>query len=53
MRAVRLIKPGSPLKEEEIEIPPVGAGDVLIRVKGAVIQTRTTAREFLRSRICR
>jgi 2-desacetyl-2-hydroxyethyl bacteriochlorophyllide A dehydrogenase len=37
MRAVRLIKPGSPLKEEEIEIPPVGVGDVLIRVKGAGI----------------
>jgi propanol-preferring alcohol dehydrogenase len=37
MKAVRLLKPGSPLEEEEIEIPPVGARDVLIRVKGAGI----------------
>ena len=37
MKAVRLIKPGSPLEEQEIEIPPVGARDVLIRVKGAGI----------------
>ena len=37
MKAVRLIKPGLPLEEEEIEIPPVIARDVLIRVKGAGI----------------
>ena len=37
MKAVRLLKSGSPLEEEEIEIPPVGARDVLIRVKGAGI----------------
>src|ERR1700694_1937399 len=37
MKAVRLLKPGSPLEEQEIEIPPVGARDVLIRIKAAGI----------------
>jgi len=37
MKAVRLVKPGAPLEEEEIEIPPVGARDVLIRIKAAGI----------------
>jgi propanol-preferring alcohol dehydrogenase len=37
MKAVRLIKPGSPLEQEEIEIPSVTARDVLIRVKAAGI----------------
>jgi 2-desacetyl-2-hydroxyethyl bacteriochlorophyllide A dehydrogenase len=37
MKAIRLIKPGSPLAEEEIEIPRVGARDVLIRVQAAGI----------------
>jgi propanol-preferring alcohol dehydrogenase len=37
MKTVRLIKPGSPLEEEEIEIPPVSARDVLIRVSAAGI----------------
>src|ERR1700686_1744077 len=37
MKAVRLIKPGLPLEEEEIEIPFVGARDVLIRIKAAGI----------------
>jgi propanol-preferring alcohol dehydrogenase len=37
MKAVRLVKPGSPLEEKEIEIPPVGAHDVLIRIKAAGI----------------
>jgi 2-desacetyl-2-hydroxyethyl bacteriochlorophyllide A dehydrogenase len=37
MKAVRLVKPGSSLEEEEIEIPSLGARDVLIRVKAAGI----------------
>ena len=37
MKAVRLIKPGSPLEEQEIEIAPVGGRDVLIRVEAAGI----------------
>jgi propanol-preferring alcohol dehydrogenase len=37
MKAVRLIKTGSPLQEQEIGIPSVGAHDVLIRVKAAGI----------------
>jgi len=37
MKAVRLVKPGSPLEEEEIEIPSFGTRDVLIRVKAAGI----------------
>ncbi len=37
MKAVRLIKPGSPLEKQEIAIPAVSARDVLIRVKGAGI----------------
>ena len=37
MKAVRLVKPGSPLEEEEIEVPPVDAHDVLIRIKAAGI----------------
>ena len=37
MKAVRLIKPGSPLEDQEIEIPHVSARDVLVRVKAAGI----------------
>ena len=37
MKAIRLIKSGSPLEQEEIAIPRVGAGDVLIRVGAAGI----------------
>jgi len=37
MRAIRLIKSGSPLEAQEIALPPVGPRDVLIRVKGAGI----------------
>jgi propanol-preferring alcohol dehydrogenase len=37
MKAVRLIKTGSPLEEREIEIPSVGAQDVLVRIKAAGI----------------
>lgn len=37
MKAVRLVKPGSSLEEEEIEIPSLGASDVLIGVKAAGI----------------
>ena len=37
MKAVRLVKSGSPLEEREIEIPTVDARDVLIRVKAAGI----------------
>ncbi|MDQ6940209.1 MAG: zinc-binding dehydrogenase [Verrucomicrobiota bacterium] len=35
MKAVRLTKVGSRLEEQEIAMPHVGAGDVLIRVKAA------------------
>jgi 2-desacetyl-2-hydroxyethyl bacteriochlorophyllide A dehydrogenase len=37
VKAIRLVKPGSPLEEDEIEIPRAGACDVLVRVKGAGI----------------
>jgi propanol-preferring alcohol dehydrogenase len=37
MKAVRLVKTGSPLEEDEIEIPSLGVRDVLLRVKGAGI----------------
>ena len=37
MKAVRLIKTGSPLEEQEIAIPSVGAQDVLVRIKAAGI----------------
>jgi len=37
MKAVRLIKPGQPLEMQEVPVPPVGAKDVLVRVKAAGI----------------
>jgi propanol-preferring alcohol dehydrogenase len=37
MKAIRLVKPGSPLEAREIPIPPIGLRDVLIRVKAAGI----------------
>ena len=37
MKAIRLIKSGLPLELQEIAIPPIGALDVLIRVKAAGI----------------
>lgn len=37
MRAVRLIQPGQPLKNEDIHVPEVGPRDVLVRVKAAGI----------------
>lgn len=37
MKAIRLVQSGAPLEEEEIEIPSLGARDVLIRVKAAGI----------------
>src|SRR5258708_7030524 len=37
MRAVRLVKPGSPLEMQEVELPRPGAADVLVRVKAAGI----------------
>jgi 2-desacetyl-2-hydroxyethyl bacteriochlorophyllide A dehydrogenase len=37
MKAVRLTALGSPLEETEIAVPPIGARDVLIRVKAAGI----------------
>ncbi len=37
MRAIRLIKPGAPLALQQIEMPTVGARDVLIRVRAAGI----------------
>src|SRR6266446_1598719 len=37
MKAVRLLEPGSSLEAQEIGVPPVGARDVLIRIKAAGI----------------
>lgn len=37
MKAVRLARISSPLEEQEIEVPSVGASDVLIRVRAAGI----------------
>ena len=37
MKAVRLIKPGQPLEMQEVPMPPVGARDVLVKVKAAGI----------------
>ncbi len=37
MKAIRLLKTGSPLEEQEIAVPQVGAHDVLIRVMAAGI----------------
>lgn len=37
MKAVRLIQPGQPLAMQEIPIPQVGPGDVLVKVKAAGI----------------
>lgn len=37
MRAVRLVKPGQPLEMREVPMPPMGAKDVLIKVKAAGI----------------
>lgn len=37
MKAVRLIEPGRPLEMREIDVPEIGANDVLVRVKAAGI----------------
>lgn len=37
MNAVRLIEPGRPLEMQALDVPPVGAKDVLVRVKAAGI----------------
>ena len=37
MKAVRLTTPGRPLEEQEIELPTVGAEDLLVRVRAAGI----------------
>ncbi|MBC8449987.1 MAG: zinc-binding dehydrogenase [Chloroflexi bacterium] len=37
MKAVRLIKPGQPLEMQEVDVPAVGAKDVLVRVQAAGI----------------
>lgn len=37
MRAVRLVEPGRPLELQEIDVPHVGAMDVLVRVRAAGI----------------
>ncbi len=37
MKAIRLIKPGLPVALQEIEVPTIGASDVLIRVRAAGI----------------
>lgn len=37
MKAIRLIKPGSPLEGQEVAVPRTGKGDVLIRVTAAGI----------------
>ena len=35
MKAIRLVEPGRPLELQEVSVPPVGARDVLVRVKAA------------------
>jgi 2-desacetyl-2-hydroxyethyl bacteriochlorophyllide A dehydrogenase len=37
MKAVRLVEIGKPLEIQEVPVPPVGAGDVLVRIKAAGI----------------
>ncbi|MBL7064844.1 MAG: zinc-binding dehydrogenase [Anaerolineae bacterium] len=37
MKAVRLVKPGQSLEMQEVPVPQVGPGDVLVRVKAAGI----------------
>ncbi|HEX4641581.1 MAG TPA: zinc-binding dehydrogenase [Chthoniobacterales bacterium] len=37
MKAVRLVAIGSPLEEQQISVPSLGAGDVLVRVRAAGI----------------
>jgi D-arabinose 1-dehydrogenase-like Zn-dependent alcohol dehydrogenase len=37
LRAVRLTQPGQPLRQMEVNVPPVGPRDVLVRVKAAGI----------------
>jgi 2-desacetyl-2-hydroxyethyl bacteriochlorophyllide A dehydrogenase len=37
MKAIRLIQPGRPLELQEVNVPAVGARDVLVRVKAAGI----------------
>jgi 2-desacetyl-2-hydroxyethyl bacteriochlorophyllide A dehydrogenase len=37
MKAVRLIQPGRPLELQELSLPPIGPGDVLVRIKAAGI----------------
>ena len=37
MKAIRLIKPGLPVVLQEIEVPTIGASDVLVRVRAAGI----------------
>jgi 2-desacetyl-2-hydroxyethyl bacteriochlorophyllide A dehydrogenase len=37
MKAVRLVEIGKPLEMQEVPVPPVGPGDVLVRIKAAGI----------------
>jgi 2-desacetyl-2-hydroxyethyl bacteriochlorophyllide A dehydrogenase len=37
MRAVRLVKVGSPLQTQDVDVPATGPSDVLVRVRGAGI----------------
>jgi 2-desacetyl-2-hydroxyethyl bacteriochlorophyllide A dehydrogenase len=37
MKAIQLIQPGRPLELRDIPVPPIGPGDVLVRVKAAGI----------------
>jgi 2-desacetyl-2-hydroxyethyl bacteriochlorophyllide A dehydrogenase len=37
VKAVRLIEPGQPLEMQDVPIPPVGPGDVLVRIQAAGI----------------
>ena len=37
MKAIRLMQPGRPLELQEVNVPTVGARDVLVRVKAAGI----------------
>lgn len=37
MKAIRLVQPGKPLELHEVDVPSLGPGDVLVRVKAAGI----------------
>jgi propanol-preferring alcohol dehydrogenase len=37
MKAIRLVEPGKPLAEQRVQVPAIGAGEVLVRVRAAGI----------------